>query len=142
MGTPETGYVPPPLHPVYDRELLNTEATIISEIAERHNAVIIGRGAAHILREHPRLVKIFIHASRKFRMQRFMEAYQISDADEALATIDDSDRQRERFVRSMFGVHLTDARHYHLCIDTSATGFAVAEEMVITLVQFMNRDSQ
>lgn len=141
LSTPEAGYTPPPLRPVYDRELLDTEARIISEIAQQHNAVIIGRGAAYVLHDHPGLVKVFVHAPKEFRLQRVMEAYSIADRDEGLALIDDTDRQRGRFVRSMFGAFMADARNYHLCIDTSVTGLEVAEEMIITLVQRMKHDS-
>ena len=135
LSTPEAGYTPPPLRPVYDRELLDTEAKIISEIAGQHNAVIIGRGASHILRGHPGLVKVFVHAPKEFRLQKVMEAYGITDREEAITVIDDTDRQRGRFVRTMFDAYMADARHYHLCIDTSATGFDVAEEMIITLIR-------
>ena len=141
LSTPEAGYTPPPLRPVYDRELLDTEAKIISEIAERQNAVIIGRGAAHILRGHPGLVTIFVHASIEFRLQRMMEAYDLTDREEARATIDDTDRERGRFVRSMFGGFMADARNYHLCIDTSATGFDAAEEMIVTLIHCLKHGS-
>lgn len=137
VSTPEVGYVPPPLRPVYDRELMEMEAKIIGEIAEQHDAVIMGRGAAYILRDHSGLVKIFVHASKEFRVSHVMEVYKISDTAEAIALIDDSDRERGKFIHSMFGVHMADARHYHLCIDTSAIGFAVAEEMVVMLVQGM-----
>jgi hypothetical protein len=67
-----------------------------------------------------------------------MEVYSLSDAAQALSMIEDSDRRRERFVRTTFGAHMRDARNYHLCIDTSATGFEAAEQMVIMLVR-LNR---
>jgi cytidylate kinase len=138
FSTPEAGYVAPAPALVYDKDLIEVEAQIIREVAGAHDAVIMGRGAAHILSGHAGLVKVFIHASREFRMKRVMEVYSLSDAAQALSMIEDSDRRRERFVRTTFGAHMRDARNYHLCIDTSATGFEAAEQMVIMLVR-LNR---
>jgi CMP/dCMP kinase len=138
VSTPEVGYVPPPLRVVYDKELLETEAGIIREIATRSNAVIMGRGGAHILQGRPNLVRVFVHAPGEFRLQRVMELYGMT-ADGARETMEESDRERAKFVRSTFGVYFGDARLYDLCIDTAATGFTLAEEMVIQLVEECRR---
>jgi cytidylate kinase len=135
FSTPEAGYVAPAPALVYDKDLIAVEAEIIREVAGAHDAVIMGRGASYILAGHAGLVKVFLHASREFRMQRVMEVYSLSDPDQAFSMIEDTDRRRERFVHTAFGVHMRDARNYHLCIDTGATGFEAAEQMVIMLIR-------
>ncbi|MEW6162238.1 MAG: cytidylate kinase-like family protein [Nitrospirota bacterium] len=131
---PEVAYMPPS-RPIYDRDLFDIESKIINEIAERYNAVIIGRGGFYVLRGHPGLVNVFVHAPLNFRIKRIMEVRNISDRDKALSEIEESDRNREKFIRDMTGVNWTDARNYHLCIDTSAVSFTIAEEMIVKLVE-------
>ncbi|MBN1614210.1 MAG: cytidylate kinase-like family protein [Deltaproteobacteria bacterium] len=135
FSNPESGYVTPAPALVYDKDLIEVERRIIREVADQHNAVIIGRGAPLILADHPGAVKVFVHAPREFRLKRVMEAYGISNASEALSMIEDTDRRRERYIRTTFGVHMRDARSYHLCIDTGAVGLEAAEEMVILLIR-------
>ena len=139
VTSPEA-YVPPPLRLVDDRELQRTEAGIIRGIASRYDAVIIGRGGAHILQEQPNVVKVFVHAPREFRLRRVMELYNITSVDEARAEMDKADRERKKAARSWFGVYFGDARLYDLCINTEASGFALAEEMVVRLVEQKKRN--
>jgi len=54
-------YLPPPMIVPTDRELFKAEAEIIEHISKERSAVIIGRCGAHILREHPNHVSIFLH---------------------------------------------------------------------------------
>jgi cytidylate kinase len=134
-GSPETAYVPPSIRPVYDVELFNTEAGIIESIAEQHNAVIVGRAGFHVLKDHPGLVSVFLHAPEDFRLRRVSQAYNLSSPDEAATLIMQSDTQRRRFIKTIAGVDWTDARCYDLCINTGAAGLAAAEEMIVELAE-------
>ena len=49
VGTPEAPYVPPSRRPVYDEELFNAECRIIRQIAESHDAVIVGHAGFSVL---------------------------------------------------------------------------------------------
>lgn len=129
--TPETGYAPPPIKPLMDAELFAAEALIIRKIAERCSAVIVGRGAFHILSDSPGLVKVFFHAAPEFRIQRVMDIFKMADAGQAEALVADSDRQRRKFIRTTAGVEWTDATNYHLAIDTGIVGFEDACRMIL-----------
>ena len=135
LGSPETAYTPPPLLPVYDSEIFEAEEAVIRDVAGRHNAVIVGRGAFHILREEPGLVNVFLHAPRKFRTGRVMELYEIKNMEEARSLIEDSDRNRGKFINAKTGANWTDARNYDLCIETEKTGFEAARQMITLLTQ-------
>ena len=134
FGTPETPYMVSPSRPIYERELFEVEVNIIKNIARECNAIIVGRGGLHILKGHPGLVNVFLHAPLSFRIKRIMAVHNITDKDSAISEIKESDRRREKFLRSMTGMEWTDARNYHLCLDTSASGFEAAEEMIVRLV--------
>lgn len=135
LGSPETGYIPPPLRPIYDEEVFATESDIIRRIASRESAVIVGRGGFHVLKGHTGLVNVFFHASQEFRLKRVMEVYKVSDPDEAHALIRESDTNRKRFIETMTGEIWTDALNYHLCLDTGAAGLSDAVEMVSKLAE-------
>ncbi|MGE5800533.1 MAG: AAA family ATPase [Syntrophaceae bacterium] len=137
LGAPEAATTARHLkRPVYDRDLFSLECRIMNEIAERYNAVIIGRGGFHALRKRPEgsVIRVFIHAPLEFRVQRVMKARNIVDAAEARSIIEESDRRRARFIRDMVGVEWTDAKNYHLCIDSSVAGFPRSVEMIAGLV--------
>ena len=135
VGSPEAAYVPPPMHAVYDRELFEAESRVIREIGGKFDAVIVGRGARHVLAGQPGLVNVFIHAPRDFRVARVMEIYRMDDAQEAGKLVDRSDRNRARFIETMTGEDWTDLRNYHLSIDSGRTGLKAAQEMVLLLVE-------
>ncbi|MDO9289763.1 MAG: cytidylate kinase-like family protein [Thermodesulfovibrionales bacterium] len=134
FGSPEAAYVPPPIKSVNDADLFEVESRIMREIAANCNAVIVGRAGFNVLKDHPGLVKVFIHAPLNFRIKRIMETHRFIDMDEARSAIEESNRMKTRFIRNFAGVEWTDARNYHLCIDTSATGFEEAIDMMIKLV--------
>ena len=137
LGAPEAATTAHHLkRPVYDRDLFSLECRIMNEIAERYSAVIIGRGGFHALRKRPEgsVFRVFIHAPLEFRVQRVMKARNIVDASEARSIIEESDRRRARFIRDMVGVEWTDAKNYHLCIDSSVAGFPRSVGMIAGMV--------
>ncbi len=133
LGTPET-YTPTE-RPVYDRDLYVLESKIISEIVDKRDAVIMGRGGFRVLKNRPNTVHLFIHAPRDYRVDRMMETDSIADLREAQARVDESDRTRARFIRDMVEAEWTDARNYHLCVDSSTTGLSESAHMVIDFVK-------
>jgi len=133
FGTPEATYVPPSRRPVYDKDLFKVESKIIRDIAERYNAVIVGRGGYFMLRGRPRVANVFIHAPMDFRIKRFRKFHDVS-VEQAQEEIEDSDRRREKFLKNMTDTDWYDSRNYHLCIDSAVAGFEEAEQMIIKLV--------
>ena len=139
FGTPEAAYVPPSRRPVYDQELFETESKIITAIAGRYNAVIVGRGGYFVLRGRPNVMNVFIHAPMDFRIERFQKFHDVS-AEQAREEIADSDHQREKFLKTMTGTDRYDARNYHLCIDVATAGFEATQQMIIKLVEKMQQE--
>jgi cytidylate kinase len=134
-GVPETGYVPPPLRIIPDEDFFAAETRIITELAENSSAVIVGRAAFHLLERRANLVKVLLHASREFRIERVMKIYHIEDRRNAEDLVIESDRHRCRFVKAVTGHDWMDASCYHLCIDTEAVGFPRTVEMIISLAE-------
>lgn len=129
IGPPEGPYVPPPI-PIKEDEVFKVEGNIIRTIADQSDAVLVGRGAFYVLRDHPGLIRAFLHAPERTRIRRAMETYDIKTEEEARGVVERSDRQRGRFVQSICGKAWTDSCNYDVCIDTSAIGL----EMSIVLL--------
>ncbi|MBN1375003.1 MAG: cytidylate kinase-like family protein [Dehalococcoidia bacterium] len=128
FGSPYT-YVPPPLNIPDDKELYRAESDIIMDIAKHGSAVIIGRGAYHVLRSHPRRLSIFLHADVAFREQRIQELYHLS-LPEAQKRIQSTDNSRASYLRLITGEDWTDARQYNISLDTGILGFELVEDVV------------
>lgn len=139
-GVPEGTYVPPPLPVVPDEALFRVEAQILRQVAAEGSCVVVGKGAAHVLRDCPGLLSVFLHAAPEFRAARVMRLYGIGDPAEARALVDDSDRRREHFHRALAGGEWTDARRYDLCLDTGRVGFIEAREILLGLVAKARRE--
>lgn len=140
-GTPEAVYFPPSRRPVNDEELFTTECRIMEAMAEQYDSVIVGHGGFSVLRDHPGVIHVFVHASMEFRIKRLLQFHEIT-ADQAREDIEESDRRREKFLRKMTNSDRYDARNYHLSIDAGAAGFETAQQMIVELVEKMNRDRQ
>ncbi len=131
----EATYVSPMIRPLYDRDLFILECRIMNQIVDEHSAVIVGQGGFHTLRNRPGVIRIFIHAPKEFRVNRIMMVHNIKDMREAQDEVEESDRRRAKFIRDMVGIHWTDARNYHLCLDSSAVDFPRSVEMIIQMVE-------
>ena len=137
FGTPEAMSLTPPKPPVYDRELFTLECRIMNDIVDRSSAVIVGRAGFYALRNRPGVIRVFVHAPRPFRIRRIMEVKNLASLEEAGSLVDDSDRDRAGFIRDMTGYLWSDARNFHLSIDSSAVGFQEAADMVAALARKM-----
>jgi cytidylate kinase len=117
-----------------DRELFQLESETILRIAEKTSAVFIGRCGRYILRDHPRHLKLLVHADPSFRIERLKGLYHLSEP-EAVKMMEDNDRDRAAYIRAFTGQDWTDARLYDLSINTSACGLDGAVEPVLACVK-------
>ena len=76
------GKVIPPGHKdfVSAKNLFNWQAEVIKRLAKTETCVIIGRAADFVLRDHPNVVSVFVHASPEFNLARAMERNSMTTA--------------------------------------------------------------
>ncbi len=139
LGAADTPFMPPPLPVVSETELFVAEREIIEAIAAHGRAVIVGRGAAHILQGWPGVVRVFLHAPLSTRVSLAMQEYGLTDAAAATEIARASDAQRARFVRKVTGRDWCDAALYDLSLNTGTTGLDEAAELVIGLMRAAGR---
>lgn len=109
---------------------------IIKKIASQGSCVIVGRAADYVLREQPKLIRIFIHAPEKYRVQKVMEVYGDSQKD-AEKNIRHSDEARATYYHSISGLHWGDAHNYDLSIDSSI-GIDQCAEIICNYIAHLN----
>lgn len=114
---------------VNDNVLFKIQSEVIRNIAEKGDAIIIGRCSDYILRDLPCL-DVFVCAPMEFRIKRLMENEGL-DADEAEALMRRKDRTRETYYNyytfGAWGV----ASNYDLCVDSSILGIEGTADFII-----------
>ena len=135
-GAPEAAYPPSEIcRYCSDRELFSLEAEVIQEVASQQDAVIVGRGGFWVLRDHPGLISIFLHADRTTRAATIRNLFNLKSDRKAFAMVDEYDRHRERFLKTMTGVAWLSASNYDLCLNTGHIGMESAGDLIVRLVE-------
>lgn len=134
VGSLDTGYVPPSPTVLYEGQLVGIEDRLIREIVDDHVGVIVGCGAAQILRGRPGVVTVFVHAPEQWRVDRVQQVYKTADRAQALRMVQQSDRERTRFIRRVAEVEWADPRCYDLAINSMTLGFDGAVDLIVRSV--------
>jgi cytidylate kinase len=99
------------------------EATIL-EIATRDEAVLVGHGAAIILREIPHVLRVRVAAPEPLRAMRARHRQGLSDDDAARELVRDVDRERAARIKFLYHVDVDDPLLYDVVINTDRTSVA------------------
>lgn len=112
-----------------DAVYMETVSAIISELGQRGDIVIVGRGSQVILKELPTALHVLIQAPLELCARRIVERDQLTP-EEASKRVHESDSGRVAFHRKFFKVDVNDSGLYDLVIDTGRLPYAVAAEIV------------
>ena len=104
---------------------------IIRKIADKGACVIVGRASDYILRDYDKVINIFIHAPKEFRIKNIMEMYN-DNVETATEHVNKSDHARYSYYRNISGKKWNDPKNYTLCIDSSI-GFDLCVEQICNL---------
>ena len=130
MGGFESAYdIPPPLW-LNDAQLVRMTRSLIEEVGEGGQAIIVGRGGNYVLADRPNALHVFLLAPLEARIKRVMEADGLS-RDEAAQRITDMDRLRADYVHTFYHDDWRDPSRYHLSIDSSVWGEAGTADMIM-----------
>lgn len=106
--------------PMSDEKIYEFQSRVIRDICGRESCVIVGRTADYVMRHHPRMVSLFIHAPKEYRIRNIIERGETVDEKEAAEAIARHDKNREAYYnyytnRNSWG----KASNYHLSVDSS-----------------------
>jgi CMP/dCMP kinase len=133
LSDPVMGLAAQPIAPS-DSDLFELECATIQKIAAKGSGIFLGRCGWYVLRSQPRHVSILVTAERSARVKRLGELYKLSEA-QTLEAIKTNDREREDYIHAFTKQNWLDARHYDLCLNTSAVGLDSSVELVEKFVR-------
>lgn len=116
-------------------DLYAAQSRVIRALGEKGNCVIIGRTADHILRHHPGLVSIFLHAPVEHRAKQMTERGDGPDIATCMEIAAKHDKQRESYYNYYTGRKWGAAANYHLSIDSSRQN---VEDLVECIIKYVN----
>ena len=120
--------------PTIDQQIYQANYDAIRRLAERENCVIVGRCADYILRDHPGLVSVFVHADKDFRAARVAEEYKLPDA-KVRDMLVKTDKKRANYYNFQSEKQWGAATSYNLCIESSALGIDNSVELIMEYIK-------
>ena len=110
------------------KESIISQSKVIKEIANKGDAVIIGRSADYILKDNSNLIKVFIYSSMDYKIKNVMKNY--GDNEKAAKDhILNSDNSRSNYYSAISNRVWGDKNNYDLCIDAK-----VGNENVVKII--------
>jgi CMP/dCMP kinase len=131
LGSPE---MLPPLDeatlPPSEERLLEMTRRVITEAVARGPLVLVGRGAQSMLAQRTDALHVFCYAPHDVLVARAAERLGVSPH-EAERTVNNTNKQRENFVRKYWHRSWSAVDNYHLCLNTGWLGIEGAAELVL-----------
>ena len=110
---------PLPADTVSSEDFHRATEEIIHRQAATGKGVILGRGAAVLLRGEPRVLRVRLTGRAERRIAQAM-AMQNLDRETAERGLRQTDRAHAEYIRRFYGVDIDDPALYHLVIDSTA----------------------
>ncbi len=118
--------------------LFAEEAEIIRAAADKGPCVIVGRCSSYILRDRPNVVRTFITADLKARVE-----HAINDLAMSPNRIEDElckrDKKRSNYFNYYSGQKWENASSYDITISTSKVGYDGAVDMILAFGELLER---
>ena len=114
-----------------NKDYIDSLTSVIVDIAKNENAVVVGRGAAAILKDDESVLKIGLISSTEDRIKRICKRENIHK-DEAERIVSEKDAARSKFYKTFFNYDgLEDPRQFHLSINTTLIKMDSAISMIL-----------
>lgn len=112
------------------------QTKVIKDICAKGPCVIVGRTADYIMKGHPYLLSVFLHAPEAERVGRIISQGEAESPDEALDRLKRYDRNREDYYNFYTGTqNWGRAANYMLSIDSSLFEDSMVADIIITASQ-------
>ncbi len=122
-----------PLPPTEER-ILDVTHRVIDEAVARGPVVLVGRGAQAWLANRDDAVHVLCVAPRDTCVARVVARERVSEH-EAVRLIDDTNRQRQEYVRRNWNREWLSPANYHLCLNTGFLGIGGTIDLIVEVVQ-------
>jgi len=116
---------------IFGESLYQAQSRVIKGICKDEGCVIVGRTADYIMRHHPGLVSVFLHAPIELRAADIVKRGDAADKASAMELAKRRDRERESYYNFYTGREWGKASNYHLTIDASGIQEDMAADLII-----------
>ncbi|MDR2058419.1 MAG: cytidylate kinase-like family protein [Dysgonamonadaceae bacterium] len=113
--------------------LFQIQSDVIKKLAEKDSCIFVGRCADYILRNHPSLFSIFIHANLDDRIHRIMIEKKIVEK-EAKNLIEQTDKKRAEYYNYYSNKTWGMSISYDLCINSSVLGIEGTSKFIFQYI--------
>ncbi len=120
--------------PPSDEALLDVTRRVIADAIASGPVVLVGRGAQSMLAERSDTLHVFCYAPKSALVARAMRRLNV-DAAAAQKAVDDTNRQREQYVRKYWNRSWSAHENYHLCVNTEWLGIEGAAALVVEVAR-------
>lgn len=117
-----------------DDILFVAESRIVQELAAQEPCIIVGRCADFVLKDHPKVVKVFCYSDLKSAVNRCVNNYGIPQ-EQAEAEIRRINRNRIHHYEYYTGQKWGEPHHYHLMLNTGNISLETACKLVKEVYQ-------
>ncbi len=121
--------------PINDK-LFVLQSEIIEEEANKYPCVFVGRCADFILRDHPKLVRVFIYASPEKRIERIAKTNEVEKG-EAKSLMNKIDKKRANYYNYYTSQKWGRSENYDLMIDTTKIGTEGAAKIIEEYIKLL-----
>jgi cytidylate kinase len=101
--------------------LFRIQSDVIKKLAGEESCIFVGRCADYILRNHPHLLSIFVHANLDDRIRRIIADKNCTEK-EASNLLEQTDKKRAEYYNYYSNKRWGMATSYDLCINSSILG--------------------
>ena len=119
---------------ISQESLFQFQSDAIRKAASEGSCVFVGRCADYILRDLPNVVKIFIMASMRHRIDKVLERKEMTPK-EAKRVIVQAEGHRASYYNYYTGKKWGAAESYDLCIDSSILGIEETEKLIAEFIR-------
>lgn len=120
--------------PAAKRRLVTED--VIRQAARDGGAVIYGRGAGIVLKDHPDVLRVRLDGPvhRRIAVIALTEGVDEAEAERLRA---ETDRAREEYVRTSYGVDPRDSGLYHIVLDSTSIAVETCAEVIAVAARAM-----
>lgn len=121
--------------PLSDDHIYRAQGEVMTTLADRGPCVMVGRTADYILRDHCRVVSVFVHAPMDVCCKRVIARGDCHSEDEARALIEKKNRLRAEYYNFYTDKRWGDAASYDLTVDSSLLGAEGSARLISDFVR-------
>lgn len=121
---------------ISDDSIYRAQCEFIHSIAQKESCVIVGRSADYILRDHPRCLNLFIHASIDDCIKRIMKRGDKPSAEQARILAEKTNKLRANYYNFYTDKRWGDAASYDLTFNSSRLPM---EDIATIVTEYISR---